>query len=129
MSESTQIDQALQAGGIVDITTTGRRSLEPRRIEIYFHNLDGRYFLTGKPGFARDWVANLAADPNFTVHFKRGIETDMPAVGRVIRDRDERRRVISRARVESWGADPAQVEEDIDHWIDTAPLVEFEPAA
>ncbi len=30
---------ALEPGGVIDITTTGRRSGRPRRIEIVFHNI------------------------------------------------------------------------------------------
>ena len=73
------ITAALEAGGVVDITTTGRKSGAPRRIEIYFHHFDGDYYITGRPGFKRDWLANLAADPDFTLHLKRGVRADLPA--------------------------------------------------
>ncbi|HEX9855539.1 MAG TPA: nitroreductase/quinone reductase family protein [Acidimicrobiia bacterium] len=122
------LESALQRGGIVDITTTGRKSGTARRIEIYFHNLDGRYYITGRPGFSRDWIANLVADPAMTVHFKRGLTHDLAAIADVITDRDEKRRVIGRVRVESWGVDPAEVEADIEHWVETSPLIEFRPA-
>ena len=46
----------------IDITTTGRRTGRPRRIEIWMLDVDGRYFITGTPG-RRDWLANLSADP------------------------------------------------------------------
>ena len=46
----------------IDITTYGARSGEPRRIEIWFHYVEGRWYLTGSPG-RRDWYANLRADP------------------------------------------------------------------
>jgi hypothetical protein len=36
--------------------------------------------------------------------------------------------VIGRVRVESWGVDPAEVEADIEHWVETSPLIEFRPA-
>ena len=36
-----RIAQALEKGGVIDITTTGSRSGEPRRIEIVLHNIDG----------------------------------------------------------------------------------------
>ena len=54
----------------VDITTIGRRPGEPRRIEIWMLDVDGRFFITGTPG-RRDWLANLGADPALVVHLKR----------------------------------------------------------
>jgi hypothetical protein len=44
-----QITQALEQGGIADITTTGRRTGQPRRIEIFFHNFDGDLYIGGRP--------------------------------------------------------------------------------
>jgi len=38
---------------LVDITTYGARTGEPRRIEIVFHRLGGRWYLTGSPRAAR----------------------------------------------------------------------------
>ena len=88
------VRDALERGGIVDITTTGRQSGEPRRLEIVLHSHGGRFFISGKPGWARSWIANLAADPNMTVHLKRGITADVPARGRVITDRAEREAIL-----------------------------------
>jgi deazaflavin-dependent oxidoreductase (nitroreductase family) len=122
------IEQALERGGIVDITTTGRRSGRPRRTEIYLHNFDGVLWLTGKPGFARDWVANLTADPSMTLHLKRGVTADLSAKGSVVTDPAEKAPVILRARVESWGADPDRARADLDHWAETSPLVRVELA-
>ena len=45
----------------------------PRRTEIYFHQFDGKFYLTGRPGFKRDWVANIVANPEFTLHLKHGV--------------------------------------------------------
>ena len=120
-----QIEQALLRGGIIDITTTGRKSGQLRRTEIYFHNLDGELYLTGRPGFARDWVANLASNPHMTVHLKKGVQADLQATGEVIKDSEEKARIILRARIESWGADPEQARADLDHWVNTSPLVRF----
>ena len=63
---------ALNKGGLVEITTTGRKSGQPRRIEIYLHNIDGDFYLTGRPGFPRDWVADLRSDPRMTLHLNEG---------------------------------------------------------
>jgi deazaflavin-dependent oxidoreductase (nitroreductase family) len=57
----------------IDITTTGRRSGQPRRIEIWFYQFEGSIYLSGSPGpRTRDWLANLAAEPHFVFHLKHG---------------------------------------------------------
>jgi deazaflavin-dependent oxidoreductase (nitroreductase family) len=77
----------------IDITTLGRRSGNPRRIEVWFHRVDGRWYLTGVPG-PRGWYANLRANPGFTVHLKNGVTADLPATARPV-DEATRRRVIT----------------------------------
>jgi hypothetical protein len=77
----------------VDITTTGARSNEPRRIEIWFHNIDGTVYITGLPG-TRGWYANLLAHPQFTFHLKRGVHADLPATATPVTDPDERVRLF-----------------------------------
>jgi deazaflavin-dependent oxidoreductase (nitroreductase family) len=119
------IESALERGGLVEITTTGRKSGQERRIEIYLHNLDGDLYLTGQPGFPRDWVANLLADPRMTLHLIRGVKADLPATAEVVTDPEEKGRIILRARVESWRADPDQARAELDHWVATSPLVRF----
>jgi deazaflavin-dependent oxidoreductase (nitroreductase family) len=75
---STSIAQALAQDRVVDITTTGRRSGEPRRIEIWFAQVGDRYYITGTPG-RRDWYANLVAQPDFTFHLKQSARADLVA--------------------------------------------------
>jgi hypothetical protein len=99
----------------------------PRRIEIYFHQFDGRFYLTGRPGFKRDWVANIEANPDFTLHLKRGISRDIPVRGQAEPDREERARILLRALVESWGSDPERARADLDRWVDTSPFIRFQP--
>jgi deazaflavin-dependent oxidoreductase (nitroreductase family) len=80
----------------VDITTTGRRSGEPRRIEICFYRSGDAIYLSGIPApRTRDWLANLAANPRFTFHLKNGVVADLPAVAEVITDPGERRRLFA----------------------------------
>jgi len=80
----------------VDITTTGRRSGQPRRIEIVFYRFEDSVYLSGVPAErTRDWLANLAADPHFTFHLKHGVVADLPATAEVITDPGERRRVLA----------------------------------
>lgn len=119
------IDEALEAGGPVDITTTGRKSGAPRRKEIFFHTFDGEHYISGRPGFKRDWLANLVANPRFTLHLKRGVTADLDAVAEPIRDPDERAAILFRILTESWGTDPERARADLDTWVATAPLVRF----
>ena len=72
------VRQALETDRVIDITTIGRKSGEPRRKEIWFHNLDGRLFIAGTPG-KRGWYANLVANPEFTFHLKRSVQADLQA--------------------------------------------------
>lgn len=44
------------------LTTTGRVSGRPRRIEIWFTRHDGRYYLVAEHGLRARWVQNLLAD-------------------------------------------------------------------
>ena len=97
MDES--IGRALERGSLIDITTIGRRSGEPKRVELVFHNFDGHVYISGMPG-PRDWYANLKANPNFTFHLKRGVSADLPARARAITDAGERRAIMEKiARV------------------------------
>jgi deazaflavin-dependent oxidoreductase (nitroreductase family) len=45
------------------LTTTGRRSGLPRRIEIWFTRHEGRYYLVAEHGRKAHWVQNLLAEP------------------------------------------------------------------
>jgi deazaflavin-dependent oxidoreductase (nitroreductase family) len=67
-----------RADRTIDITTTGRRTGEQRRVEVWFHRVDDHWYLTGMPG-PRSWYANLQANPRFTVHLKHGVSIDLPA--------------------------------------------------
>jgi hypothetical protein len=90
------VRRALERGHRIDITTTGRRTGAARRIELVFHAIDGRIYLSGRPGFPRGWVANLRADPRMTFHLKGPIAVaDLAADGRVIDEPEERRRVLA----------------------------------
>lgn len=98
--------QALRRGGPIDVTTIGRRTGLRRRIELVFHNIDGGIYLSGRPGWPRDWIANLRANPDFTFHLKRGVHADLPARARVITDPRERARILPPIAA-GWGYDLA----------------------
>jgi hypothetical protein len=117
----------MDRGGIADITTFGRKSGLPRRIEIYFHQFDGEYFLTGRPGRRRDWEANIAANPDFVLHLKRGVSADVAVVGEMEPDPELRAEILRRALIESWGSPPDRVEARLSEWVETAPFIRFHP--
>jgi deazaflavin-dependent oxidoreductase (nitroreductase family) len=119
------ISNALTQGGVVDITTIGRTTGHPRRIEIYFHHFDGGYFITGRPGRRRDWLANMVANPDFTLHLKRGIQADLAARAEEITDREERATIIFRILTESWNSTPAEAKAQLGTWVENAPLIRF----
>ena len=45
------------------LTTTGRRSGQPREIEIWFTHHEGRYYLIAEHRDQANWVQNLRANP------------------------------------------------------------------
>ena len=122
-----RIKEALDRGGIADITTIGRKTGLPRRIEIYFHHFDGDYYLTGRPGRKRDWEANILADPEFTLHLKRGVEADIPVLGEPEPDPEVRGRVLRRALIESWDSPPEGVDKALHNWVENSPFIRFRP--
>ena len=90
------VARALAEDRIVDITTIGKQTGQPHRIEIWCWTLeDGGYAISGKPGRPRSWYANLLAHPEFTVHVKRGAQADLPARAAPVPDAGERRRIIA----------------------------------
>ena len=103
---------------VIDITTTGRKSGEPRRLEIVLHNIDGRLYISGQPSRQRrGWLANLDANPKLTIHLKRGIKADVPATAREITDPKERRQVLEGV-ARHWNRG------DVDVMMEYSPLIE-----
>ncbi|MEM7032169.1 MAG: nitroreductase/quinone reductase family protein [Chloroflexota bacterium] len=117
-----QIRQALRDDLVIDITTVGRKSGEAKRIEIWFHNINDRLYITGMPG-PRSWYANLLANPSFTFHLKQSIEADLPATALAITDKSEKRSVLAQIldniKENFDGAPPA-----IETWVEKSPLIE-----
>jgi hypothetical protein len=62
--------------------TAGRRSGEPRRVEIVFYRFEESVYLSGipRPG-PRAWLLNLTAEPQFMFHLKHGVVADLPRTG------------------------------------------------
>jgi len=115
----SEIERALKTDGLIDITTVGRKTGKPHKIEIAFHNFEGVLYISGRPG-RRDWYANLVAKPQFTIHLKQSTLADLPARAIPITDEAARRTVLSRV-VAKWGR-----QGQIEVFVQSSPLVEVQ---
>lgn len=122
------ITSALEAGAraplTVDLTTTGRHSAEPRRIEIWIIVVSGDVLIIGTPG-RRDWLANMRAAPTCTLHLKGASGAPLVVADiacRVVEINDgERRRAIMNDPVAHWYVGQSSMES----MINDAPMVEL----
>lgn len=118
---------ALREDRTIDIVTRGARSGARRSTEIWFTNIGDEIFICGTPAAdgsagptrGRDWLANLAAHPEFEFVLKESVAVTLPAVGTVITDRDERTRVFSAPQT-CWYRDQTG---SLSRLVDEAPLV------
>jgi deazaflavin-dependent oxidoreductase (nitroreductase family) len=115
-----EVVRALRVDTTIDITTIGRRSGRPRRIEIWFLCVDDRIYITGTPG-PRDWLANLRAEPRFAFHLKESVEADLAAVAAEVTDPAERRAVLTSSTA-AWYRD----QDRLDDLVARAPMVRVE---
>lgn len=113
-----RIRQALDHGQLIDITTTGRKTGQLRRIEIVFHNFGGRIYISGLPRpQPRAWLLNLAANPALTIHLRGHVDADLAATARIVTDETERRQVLALV-ARAWRRT------DIDVMVAWSPLIE-----
>jgi len=115
-----QIQHALEQGGVIDITTRGRHTGQPRRIEIRFHHIEGQVYITGRPPRPRAWYANLLAHPEFTFHLKEHLQADLPARATPILEQARRRAIIAAIHQKRG------VYQDVEAWVTHSPLVAVE---
>ena len=118
-----EVKAALERDKTVDITTIGRKSGCRRRIETWFYRSRGRYFLSGSPG-ARDWQANLIANPRMKFHLKESITRTLDATAIRIKDPGERRKIISEFDRFREGS-PTTYGSTLDDWVKSSPLIEL----
>ena len=111
-----RVRQALAKDRTIDITTIGRSSGLPRRIETWFFRVGDQIYLTGAPG-RRDWYANLLANPDFTFHLKQSVAADLPARAAPITDPEERRAIFERILSDLGGT------QDLKAWLEGSPLM------
>lgn len=88
-----QVLAALARDFTIDLTTIGRRSGLPHRVEIWYLYFDQTPYITGTPG-PRDWYANVLSDPTIVFHLKESVRADIPGVAEVVDDRELRHRVF-----------------------------------
>lgn len=114
-----EIRSALQTDRLIDLTTIGRKSGKAARIETVFHYIEGRIYLTGRPG-KRDWYANLLANPNLIFRLKESLQRELPARATPITAADERRAVLVKVLARNGKS------AEIDEWVARSPLVTVE---
>jgi deazaflavin-dependent oxidoreductase (nitroreductase family) len=108
--------ETLASHQTIQITTFGRLTGEPRRIEIWWFRIEGRFVITGTPG-KRDWLANVTANPRLIVHVEGH---DIEATASLVEDAAFRRRAFTQ-RETSWYASQAE----LDLLVSTAPMIEI----
>jgi deazaflavin-dependent oxidoreductase (nitroreductase family) len=101
------------------LTTTGRRSGAPHRIEIWFALGDGVVYLLSGGGDRSDWVLNLEVSPDIVLEIG---DEERATTARLVTDLEEdtlaRRLVAEKYRPRSRG--------DLDEWERTSLPVAIE---
>ena len=101
------------------MTTIGRKTGNPHKIEIAFHNFDGKLYISGMPG-PRDWYAKLIANPHFTFHLNQSTQADLPARAIPITAEAERRRILAKV-VQKWNK-----QDQLEAFVQSSPLIEIQ---
>jgi deazaflavin-dependent oxidoreductase (nitroreductase family) len=117
MPLSPDLAARLSSSRTIDLTTTGRKTGRPHRIEIWWFHVDGRFIITGSPG-RRDWLANVRANPSVVIH---AAGRDLPAKAIEVTDIEEKRKVFTRPDT-SW----YQTQAELERLVETAPMVEID---
>jgi hypothetical protein len=123
-----EIREALHKDRTIDIITIGAKSGLPRRIEIWFTNVNGRIIICGTPDAKggkgshtpRDWLANLKANPEFTFCLKESLKLNLPAKAVEIVDPEDRKYLMS-APETKWYRDQVH---SLDDLVNGSPIVE-----
>jgi len=123
-----EIQDALRNDRTIDIITIGAKSGLPRRIEIWFTNVNGRIIICGTPNAIgekgpysrRDWLANLRAHPEFTFCLKESLKVELPAIAVEIVDPEDRRYLMSTPETK-WYRDQV---DSVDDLVKGSPIVE-----
>jgi deazaflavin-dependent oxidoreductase (nitroreductase family) len=104
------------------LTTTGRVSGDPHRIEIWFYEHGGALYLLSGGGDGSDWVRNLRRHPLATLRLG---DREGPMTARVVDDPDESVQAIARAGLrEKYEPD---YRGSLARWAEESLLVELTP--
>jgi hypothetical protein len=103
MNELEAARRALAHDETIDIITIGAKTGKRRTTEIWFRTVAGQIIICGTPTASegmgvvkrRDWLANLAANPEFDFYFKQSVSLSVPAIGTLVRNPDERHRIMT----------------------------------
>jgi len=125
---NAEIKEALIKDRTIDIVTIGAKTGLPRKIEIWFTNVNGRIIICGTPNAngvkgsrtPRDWLANLKANPDFTFCLKETINAELPARAEEVEDPEDRLYLMS-APATKWYRDQVQT---VDELVEYSPIVE-----
>lgn len=115
-----ELKHALSRDFFIRFTAIGRRTGTPRTTETTFvWNAEStgpnRIYVSGYPG-KRDYVANALANPTVTIHtVEHGVYFDIPAVARVITDRNDRTGPLL-AFLDRWANRP-EAEQRVFGWL------------
>lgn len=115
MSSNAPDFDRLAAHRTIDLTTFGRRSGLPRRIEIWWFRVEGRFIITGTPG-RRDWLANVKARPEVVIHVDG---MDLAATVNTVEDSVFRRRFFTDPGI-TW----YRTQTELERLVEEAPMVE-----
>jgi deazaflavin-dependent oxidoreductase (nitroreductase family) len=115
---------ALPLTGTCELSTVGRRSGRPRRVEIWYVVVDGQVVVTGTPG-GRHWLANLRENPGAVLHL-RAPHRDLAVRGTEVVESAARRRVAEVAwRLQPWYAEQPY---SLEQWVADSPMMTLVPA-
>ena len=122
MSPSNQWPARWSDEPFLYLTTIGRRTGRPHRIEIWFAAHDGRLYLLSGGRERADWVRNIQATPRVTVELGDETHVGMAHVLDAAAPDDQRARELLVAKY-------AATEDDLDEWRRTSlpVMVEFAP--
>lgn len=104
---------ALAAESFCYVTTTGRRTGNPHRIEIWFGSAGGTIYMLAGEGYRSDWVRNMVAMPEVTIRIG---DRTFGGHARVVEDPAEERM----ARDLVFGKYEAAYSGDLTAWRDRA---------
>jgi deazaflavin-dependent oxidoreductase (nitroreductase family) len=97
------IADLLRSRCVMLLTTTGRRSGEPRTGPVSFMPVDNRFVVFSGWGVKSNWYQNLRAHPEVTITVGR---RRMAAIARVVEDPERRRQLMLRQQLRSGRCGP-----------------------